>query len=311
MTSFSTITLSPSVDINLTLTGPLCSDAVHLVADEKSLPGGKGLNVAKVLATHGCDVTAGGLLGFDNADLFEQELARLKIRDRFVRIPGMTRNNIMIHDGKAEYKINRRAFPNLDYETSLINGVVSQAVGQASVVILNGSLPYRFPDTTYEHIITPLKAMRRTVVFDSSGEALRHGIAATPHIIKPNRVECGYLLGETLSTPEDMVRACERLAPHHEVVILSDGPRGCYFASCGEVYHVTVPDIPIIDTTAAGDMLLAEFCFRYFPNRQLTHEVMTYATAMGVAAVECLGCECPCLERVEGIVGEMRVERKN
>ena len=51
--------------------------------------------------------------------------------------------------------------------------------------------------------------------------------------------------------------------------------------------------------TAAGDTLLAEFCYRYFPKRELTEEGMRYAVAAGAAAVTRPGSEPPDPQRVE------------
>ena len=293
MPTYATITLSPAIDISLTLDHVLMPNAVHRVASETRQPGGKGVNVAKVLAAHGCEVSAGGLLGADNAAIFEQELSRLGICDRFVRIPGATRSNLMLSDGTAEYKINRPAFPELhvkfpscggvpslspfpscegvpegtesrgrggpscNLSCALLDEVAARATERADVVIISGALPSRFPADTYARLIATLKAAGRTVVFDASGDALVQGATAKPHIIKPNRAECETLLGKALLTPESMAQACKELCADHEVVILSDGPRGCYYASGGTVTHAAVPDIPVVDTTAAGDTFVA------------------------------------------------------
>jgi len=310
---FATITLAPAIDTTLRLARPMTPGAVHRTLSETRHPGGKGINVAKVLAAHGCDVSAGGLLGADNATLtlFENELfTHLKICDCFVRVPGTTRENMMLHDGASEYKINRPAFPELQCSEALLEEVVARVAESADVVILCGALPALFPSDTYARLVASLKGLGKVVALDSSGDALAQGVSAKPHIIKPNRAECEALLGRALATatPESMVEACRELGRDHEVVILSDGSRGCYFAMDGgeTVHFAAVPGgIAAVDTTAAGDMLLAEFCYRYFPCRRLTREVIAHAVAMGAAATERFGSECPELGRVGEIAGEM------
>lgn len=297
-TMFATLTLAPAIDCTVTLDHRLTPGDVHLVSDETVRPGGKGINVAKVLAARGCHVAAGGLLGQDNTAPFERLLAQMDIRDRFVRVPGETRRNLMIIDGGREYKVNRPALPDLPYEEAFVRGAVIQLVAGAEVVVLSGSLPKRFPTDTYARIVRVLRAMGKVVVLDTSGDALRGGVPSKPTIIKPNRAECEDLVGYALTSPDAFRRACAELLQRHEVVILSDGARGAWFAQGGRVFHATSPEVQVADTTAAGDMLLGEFCIGFFPDRVLTPQLAARATAMGAAAVEGSGSHCPSNDRV-------------
>lgn len=303
-TTFATLTLAPAIDCTVVLNHALTPGDVHLVAEETVRPGGKGINVAKVLAARGCHVIAGGLLGQDNPAPFERLLARMDIRDRFVRVPGETRRNLMIIDGDREYKINRPAFPDLPYEEAFVRGAVIQLVAGVEVVVLSGSQPRKFPADTYARIVRILRAMGKTVVLDTSGDALRDGVLSKPTIIKPNRAECEELVGYALATPGDFRRACAELLQRHEVAIISDGKNGAWFAQNGRTIHASSPDVRVVDTTAAGDMLLGEFCLGFFPNRALTPELAARATAMGAAAVERSGSDCPTAERVAELAAQ-------
>ncbi len=297
--AFATLTLAPAIDCTVMLAQPLSPGHVHLATRETSRPGGKGINVAKVLATRGCTVAAGGLLGQDNVAVFERMLATLDIRDRFMRVPGETRTNMMIIDGRHEFKINRPAFPTLAYEEAFVRGAVVQLVANAEVVILSGSQPGTFPVETFARIVRTLKAMGRTVVVDTSGEALQVSVRAKPDIIKPNRHECELLMGYELSTPDRFLQACAELLQNHQVVIISDGHEGAWFAQDDMALHATAPEVQVVDTTAAGDMLLGEFCIGYFPDCKLTPQLVARAVAMGAAAVEQPSSDCPPTARVD------------
>jgi len=300
--AFATLTLAPAIDCTVMLAQPLSPGHVHLATRETSRPGGKGINVAKVLASRGCTVAAGGLLGQDNAVVFERMLSAMDVRDRFMRVPGETRTNMMIIDGRHEYKINRPAFPTLAYEEAFVRGAVIQLVANAEVVIISGSQPRSFPVETFARIVRTLKAMGRTVVVDTSGESLRESVRARPDIIKPNRHECEQLVGYKLTTPAKFLQACAELLQHHEVVIISDGHEGAWFAQGDLALHATAPAVGVVDTTAAGDMLLGEFCMGYFPERKLTPQVVGRAAAMGAAAVEQPSSDCPPPSRVDELV---------
>ena len=302
-TTFATLTLSPAIDCTLTLDRPPTPGALHHVTGETVRPGGKGINVAKVLAARGLSVAAGGLLGQDNTAPFERLLAEMDIRDRFIRVPGETRRNLMVVHGAQEYKINRQVFPELPYEEAFVRGAVIQLVAGADVVILCGSLPVRFPSDTYARIVRVLRAMGKSVVLDTSGEALREGVLSKPTLIKPNRAEAEAFLGRTLATADDLRAACAELARHHDAVILSDGPSGAWFAQGGRILHATSPKVKVVDTTAAGDMLLAEFCAGFFPGFKLTPELAARATACGAAAVERCESNSPSQERVTDLAG--------
>ncbi len=304
-TRFATLTLSPAIDCTVQLDRPLEPGLLHLVREERVRPGGKGINVARVLAACGATVAAGGFLGQDNAAPFERLLAEEGIRDRFVRVPGETRRNLMLVHAGQEYKINRPAFPELQYEEVFVRAAVIQLAAGADVVVLSGVLPGRFPRDTYARIGRTLRAMGLSVVLDSSGDALRAGVAARPTLIKPNRVECGALLGRVLDSREALREACFELAGRFETVIVSDGPRGAWFAQGPLVLHATSPDVPVKDTTAAGDILLGEFCAGFFPEGRLTRELAARAVASGAAAVERSSSKCPTAARVQELAQQV------
>jgi len=324
-TRFATITLAPAIDSVAEAVPVLTPGAIHRLKDSAPVAGGKGVNVAKLLARRGCAVAAGGFLGEDNADIVERALAKAGIEDRFIRVAGETRRNIMLVDGRGEYKLNRDAFPEMPYRKQRVEDAVKAAIvgGRASpraaqltravrlgedafalpdVVIFSGSLPARFPANAYAAVIPWVKRQGCAVVLDTSGKALALAVKSHPDIIKPNRREAESLLGKVLDTPVAMRKACETLMRHHEVAIISDGQHGAYFASQGKVWYAISPPVTVRDTTAAGDMLLAEFCYRYFPRRILTEDAIRYAVAAGSAATECLGSACPPLARIKELV---------
>ena len=126
------------------------------------------------------------------------------------------------------------------------------------VAILSGSLPPAVPKDFYAAATRALKARGWTVALDASGEALRLGVAAGPDLIKPNADECEPLVGFVPKTPDDLRRATEALRAHAAHVIISDGGVGAWFD--GE--FVAAPQVDVLDTTSAGDTLLAEYCWR-------------------------------------------------
>jgi 1-phosphofructokinase len=92
-----TVTLNPAIDRTVTIRN-FTAGAVNRVEQERSNPGGKGVNVASALSDYGYQVAVTGFLGRENSAPFEELFARKKIADRFVRIAGRTRMGIKITD---------------------------------------------------------------------------------------------------------------------------------------------------------------------------------------------------------------------
>ena len=156
------------------------------------------------------------------------------------------------------------------------------------VVIMSGSLPKDWPVDTYRVLVAAAKAAGAKVVLDASGKALVEGVKSHPDVIKPNAEECEALIGFVPKTAEEFRRATAALKVHCGYPIVSDGGAGCWFD--GE--FVAAPKVDVLDTTAAGDTLLAEWCFSGDPRR---------AVAAGSAACTMPGGEPPPLELVQSL----------
>ena len=132
----------------------------------------------------------------------------------------------------------------------------------SGVAILSGSLPPAIPKDFYARAVAAFKAQGWLTVLDASGEAMRLGLEAGPDLIKPNAEECEPLVGFVPKAPEEFVRATAMLREKAAHVVISDGGAGAWFD--GE--FVPAPKVEVVDTTAAGDTLLAEFCWRFWGN---------------------------------------------
>ena len=283
---FFCLCMSPAVDALVKLPGAPKGEGEIFkdVADEENV-GGKAVNVARWLAIRGDEVVCGGLLGEDNAFPFEKELARYGIGDAFLRVPGSTRRNEMVTWPGGAFKVNRAAFPDV---RAIRPGEVLAGADGADVAIVSGSLPKCCEPSFYADCVKMLKAKGIEVVLDASGEALRLGVEAGPDLIKPNAEECEPLVGFVPKTPEEFARATAILRERAAHVVISDGGAGAWFD--GE--FVPAPKVDVVDTTAAGDTLLAEWCHSRDPR---------LAVAAGSAACTMPGSRPPPQERVAAL----------
>lgn len=297
---FLCLCMSPAIDATVRLpAAPRGEGETFKDVTEEENVGGKAVNVARWLALRGAKVACGGLLGEDNAMPFEKELAKYGIEDCFVRIPGATRRNEMIVWPGGSVKLNRSAFPKLKRLDGSFD-ITSRHAGPSgitSVAVLSGSLPNAVGKDFYARAVEQLKSHGWVVALDASGEAMQLGLDAEPDIIKPNAEECKPLVGFVPKAPDDFRRATEMLRKKSMHVIISDGGAGAWFD--GE--FVAAPNVDVIDSTAAGDTLLAEFCWRFFagePDVTLS-DAGRWAVAAGSAACTMPGGAPPPIELVE------------
>ena len=275
--------------------------------------GGKAINVARWLAIRekeAREVVLYGLLGEDNAVLFEKEFAKYSLVDRMKRIAGSTRRNQMIVWPGGSVKLNEAAFPSLETDAVIGFGDLDEApdFGKDDIAIISGSLPPTLMPSLYAMFVIGLCGFGVKTVLDSSGAALKYGLEAQPYLIKPNAEECEPLVGFVPKTPKefllatDILRGKEKrpnLRGRSEHVLISDGAAGAWYD--GE--FVPAPKVNrVVDTTAAGDTLLAEFCYRHFGEGMEAIAALKCAVAAGSAAVMHPGAEPPLEDEVAGLI---------
>ena len=297
---FVCICMSPAIDATVKLDcAPKGEGEIFKDVAEAENVGGKAVNVARWLAMRGADVVCGGLLGEENDRPFARELEKHSIADGFVRVSGATRRNEMITWPGGSVKLNRAAFPGLGRESSerFLDMVLSPlaSVSRPAVAILSGSLPPAVPTDFYAKAVAHFKALGWTTVLDVSGEAMKLALEAKIDLIKPNAEECEPLVGFIPKTPDEFRRATELLRKNAAHVVISDGGAGAWFD--GE--FVAAPKVEVVDTTAAGDTLLAEYCWRNLGAP--CDDAAKWAVAAGSAACTMPGGAPPAVELVESL----------
>ncbi len=304
---FVTVTFNPAWDIWWQTEAPLRRGCVHTIRKTARVAGGKGVNVAKLLAANGRRVTAGGWVGEEDAETFLAEVRARGIAAAFHRAPGRTRENLMVRGANGEMKFNHPGFPSVRCDFASVLRYMRALTEKADVVALCGSLPAGFPPDTYARLIRDLHRRGVATALDTSGEALIRGIAAGPTLIKPNRAELEEIAGRPLRSETAVRREIERLRERVEAVVVTDGAAGAWFA-VGEVrLWGRPPPVRAADSTGAGDAFLGQLIGEYFPARRLTEEIAARALAAGAAAAERPGSTPVSPERVTALASRVKI----
>ncbi|MBT2364821.1 1-phosphofructokinase family hexose kinase [Streptomyces sp. ISL-10] len=249
-----TVTLNAAVDITYQVP-ELTPHATHRVGEVRERPGGKGINVARVLCALGHETVVTGFAGGHTGAVLREMLAPLAPRDALVTIAGTTRRTIAVVDGTSgdTTQLNEPG-PTVTPEewTAFLTAYDSLLTG-AEAVALCGSLPPGIHVGAYADLVRRTRAAGVPVLLDTSGEPLRRGIAARPDLIKPNADELAQLTGSR--EPLRATRDARRRGAH--AVVGSLGPDGLVAATPDGTWQASPPTAVRGNPTGAGDSAVA------------------------------------------------------
>ncbi|MEI6446646.1 MAG: hexose kinase [Actinomycetes bacterium] len=222
-----TVTLNSAVDKTLEVPG-LEVGRRHRSVTSATLPGGKGVNVARVLKSIGQPVIATGLVGGAAGTRIVEALTAESVLNDFVRIEEESRTNTAVLDptNGAVTEINERGPVVTAAEFSQFLDKLRYLGRGASMCILAGSLPLGVPADAYATMIRELRRMEVDTIVDTEGEPLRLAVKAEPSVVTPNMVEAEGLVGYEFAEGDDAAAAvCEivGMGPSEAAVTLPDG----------------------------------------------------------------------------------------
>ena len=137
-----TVTLNPSIDYVISL-DEMQVGLVNRLKSASKFPGGKGINVSRILNELDVENTALGFLGGFTGQFVADALTELKVHSDFVGIKEDTRINVKIH-AQQETELNALG-PNIDDEELSQFMAKFDQVGAGDVVIFSGSVPANLP----------------------------------------------------------------------------------------------------------------------------------------------------------------------
>ncbi|WP_329460266.1 1-phosphofructokinase family hexose kinase [Streptomyces sp. NBC_01497] len=251
-----TVTLNAALDLTYR-TATLVPHSTHRVGEVVERPGGKGLNVARVLSALGHDTVATGFLGGPAGDEVRELLARLSPRtaDAFVPVAGATRRTVAVTDEQHgdTTQFNEPGPLVSAAEWGAFTASYEGLLDGADAVALCGSLPPGVHVGAYAELVRRARAAGVPVLLDTSGEPLRRGIAARPDLVKPNAEELAGLTGarEPLRATRDARRRGARS------VVASLGPQGLLAVTPDGTWQAAPPAAVRGNPTGAGDSAVA------------------------------------------------------
>lgn len=255
-----TVTLNAALDITYRVPR-LVVHGSHRIREVTERPGGKGLNVSRVLAALGHDTTVTGFAGGGTGDELRHLLARGATGpgdtvDALVPVSGTTRRTVGVVDETSgdTTQLNEPG-PHVtaaEWETFL-DRYRELLRGGPQAVALCGSLPPGVPVNAYATLVREAREAGVPALLDTSGEPLRRGLAARPEVIKPNNHELAEITGTT--EPLRAARAAQRRGAG--AVALSLGADGMLLVTRDGTWRTAPPERLAGNPTGAGDSAVA------------------------------------------------------
>ncbi|MFC6011190.1 1-phosphofructokinase family hexose kinase [Nocardia lasii] len=295
-----TLTANPSVDRTVTLTEPLRRGQVHRASNVTSHPGGKGVNVARVVSAGGRSVLA--VLPGAEDDPVVHGLRTAGIAFRTVPVAGGPRVNLTIAetDGTTT-KINEPGHPLHARDLAELTALLVELAAGARWIVLSGSLPPGVPVDWYAQLVATLSTLGGTrVAVDTSDAPLlalfADSVGALPDLVKPNSEELAQLTGlepVDLDNPTAAAEAASTLIDRGVGAVLATlGAAGAVLVTAEESWFAAAPPIVPRSTVGAGDSALAGYLLADLAGASPADRLRN-AVAYGSAATALPGTELP------------------
>lgn len=258
------VTVTPNPALDLTYAVPtIALGESHRVGSVTERAGGKGLNVASVLATMGAKVVALAPVGELDLDLFGSDLDARRVPHRLVTSPFPTRRSVAVVEAGGRATLFNE--PGVSQSQRVWDRLCDEIAALAadapagSVLTVSGSFPPGADPDLARRLTRAGHDLGLRVVLDVSGVHLTRALAAGPDLVKPNRVEAAVTLsgigrGDVPSVP-GAARAL--VAAGARAAVVSDGTDGLVLVHDDVALRARLSRPLSGNPTGAGDALTA------------------------------------------------------
>lgn len=251
--------------------------------------GGKGLDIAQVLASLGAQVQALSFIAGENGRLLERLFVQRHIPAELIWVEGETRVIYVIVETEAA---NRHSHITLSgyavtadqCQQYLVR--VARLASQAQWALIGGSLPDGAPSDFYRQVIDRLHANFVQSLIDCFGAPARAALDAAPDILKMNQSEFFETFGQHPNSPSEWMAAYHELKAIHGVanLVITCGADGILAFTATGAYQAHSPVQKEVNAAGSGDAASAALVLR------LSHGddwpgALRWAAAAGAAAV--------------------------
>jgi 1-phosphofructokinase len=275
-----TVTLNPSIDYYVRIQH-LQIGTLNRAEQTIFSPGGKGINVSRVLKRFGINSVVLGFAGGFTGTYIKQALTQEQIPVQFIEVDEPTRINIKLKDAQ-ETEINGVG-PTISKEKQEQFLKKIESLTKNDVLVVSGSLPPSIPAQFYKEIALLCTERNIPFIVDTTGPILKKLLPFRPFLVKPNHHELGDMFHVAIETVQDAISYGKKLLQEGASnVIVSMGGNGAVFINEKHQFVATVPNGNAINTVGAGDSTVAGFLASFIQDKDWM-KAFQYGVSAGTA----------------------------
>ncbi len=306
-----TVTLNAAIDKSLSVPNFRLGRR-HRTVEQRTMAGGKGVNVARTLKALGQPVIATGFAGGVTGTHIVEQLTDEAVLNDFVRIREESRTNTSVLDPTTgeQTEINERGPSVSEREVELFADKLLYLARGAAIVVFAGSLPRGVEPEIYASLIRDLARMEVTTVIDTDGEPLHHAVRAEPDVVSPNVLEAEELVGHEFAGEEERslaVREIVALGPREAIMTLPDG---CFAQVLVDgqpsLKRARVESREPVAKSGSGDAFLAGYLAARYESRA-PDQCLRFGVACGAESTGRLGAGLIDPREARRLIGEVEL----
>lgn len=236
-------------------------DDVNRAATTDEYASGKSVNVARVAALLGADVTATGFAGGDRGRFLKAQLSADGVRHSFQTVDAQTRLCTTVIDragGTVTELVEEHAAIDPADWADLFRRCVRLIAKGTSVVVLSGSLPPGGDQAFYPDVIEFAVHKGAKVIVDTRGEPLRRSLACgAPFVAKLNRAELAETVGRPLKSDKALKEAMRETTPAGGSIVVTTGKDGAAAWDGERFWRISAPPLAAVNPIGSGDAFAA------------------------------------------------------
>lgn len=289
------INLSPAIDVTYVIK-ELVPGQSHRVQKIYKSPGGKGVNVARLIHSSGSEVELVVPLGGDSGNWIQDALSKTGLGLKTIKISAQTRTCVSVSDRHATVFNEPAAL----LTTSEFSEILKVATQPVETTVISGSFPNGLSENEISSLFQISRTASKNLVIDTSGTALSLAAKAGADLLKPNLEEA--LDATRMGTGVQAARELQRLGA--KAVLLSLGEKGLsLFGS----ENLSAKGQSITgNPTGAGDAVTAMAALGLTAN-QPAREWLSFAAAAGQLAVAEPTAGVIAWEKLPGAIEEIQI----
>lgn len=301
-----TVTLNPSIDYVIKV-DKLTTGKINRVNEEHVYPGGKGINVTRILKSLDNDNIALGFVSGFTGDYIINSLQELNLKSDFIRVKeGFTRINVKVKS-EEETEINGQGPKISEEELDQFFNVIDKLV-DGDILILSGSIPSCLDERLYENIMKRVEDRDIKVIVDATKNLLLNVLKYKPFLIKPNNHELAEMFNVELNSTEDVVFYARKLKEMGaQNVLISMGKDGALLVTENdEVFASSVAKGEVVNSVGAGDSMVAGFVAGYLKSNSYEEALRLGAASGGATA---FSSDLATREFIDKLVDEIEIKK--